>query len=167
VPGRIRLRRGDVRAGGRGGRRRGQRRWRWGRGGDDSDGSVEVQQCGVVEEEILLGATTTGTTVGGGTELGCNCNSCPGPEVVHRLLVEGDMVPVTIQATTDLAGTGYDAVLYVRRACDDATTELACDDAGEGDTLTFEATEAGIYYVIVDSHEGGSGNYELEVTVVD
>ncbi len=133
---------------------------------DDTDGSVGVAQCGVVEVEIALDENVTGTTVGGGAELDCGCNDCPGPEVVHRMLVEGDMVPVTLQATNNLPGTGYDTILYVRRACDDEVTEVACNDDGQGDTVTFEVTEPGFYYFIVDSHEGASGNYELEVTAL-
>lgn len=131
---------------------------------EDGDASIQVAQCGVVEVEIAIGETHTGTTVGGGTELDCGCTDCGGAEVVHRLVLGDADVPVTLQATTDLGGTGYDAVLDVRRACDDAGTELACNDDGDGDTVTFEANEAGVYYVIVDSHDGGSGSYELAVT---
>lgn len=132
---------------------------------DDGDASIQVAQCGVVEVEIAIGETHTGTTVGGGAELGAGCTESAGAEVVHRLVLGDADVPVTLTATSDLDGTGYDAVLYVRRACDDAETELGCDDAGSnGDTVTFDAAEAGVYYVIVDSHDGGSGSYELVVS---
>lgn len=129
---------------------------------EDGDASIEVEQCGAVEVEIELGVSHTGTTVGGGAALECNCNSCPGPEVVHRLVIED--APVTLTATTDLAGTGYDAIIYARRACDQPDTDLACNDDGQGDTITFEADVAGTYYIVIDSHEGESGNYELLVT---
>lgn len=139
-----------------------------GAAGDDQD-ATPVVACGVVEIEVALGDSMTGTTVGGGQELGASCIESAGAEVVHRLVVEGDAVPVTLQATTELPGTGYDAVLYVRRACDVPDSELACSDSGVGggDTVTFTAEEAGVYYVVVDSHAGGSGSYELQLTVVD
>ena len=131
---------------------------------DDGDASIQTVQCGVVEIEIAIDEDVTGTTVGGGTELGCNCNECDGPEVVHRLVLGEDDVPVTLQANMDLPGTGYDTIIYARTACDQPDTELACNDDGQGDVIQFEATAAGVYYFIVDSHDGSSGNYELQVT---
>jgi hypothetical protein len=131
---------------------------------DDGDASIQVAQCGVVEVEIALDQDVTGTTVGGGTELDCGCTDCSGAEVVHRLVLGDGDVPVTLQANMDLPGTGYDTIIYARTACDQVDTELGCNDDGTGDVISFEATEPGIYYFIVDSHDGQSGTYELQVT---
>src|SRR5262249_45106000 len=75
--------------------------------------------------------------------------------------------PVTMVATTDGPGTTLDTVLYVRRSCTQASTELACnDDIGSEDTassLSLELTP-GTYYLIADGRTVGSaGTYALTV----
>jgi len=56
---------------------------------------------------------------------------------------------------------GYDTILHVRTECDDPTTEVVCNDAGEGPAaLIDQVFEPGTYYLFADSwHEGG--DYEL------
>lgn len=143
-------------------------------GDQSADASVELDAappidaalaCGFPDVEIQAGVATTGTTVGGVQVFVGSCNETAGVEVAHRLVLAADAVPATVNATTDLPGTGYDAVLYARSACTDAASELACSDAGQGDTIEFAVTEPGEYFFIVDSHNGGSGNYELLVTL--
>jgi cysteine-rich repeat protein len=61
--------------------------------------------------------------------------------------------------------TPFDSVLYVRTACDDATTQIDCDDAmTKGDeTLTLQV-QAGIpYYIFVDGYGSYSGAYTINV----
>jgi hypothetical protein len=76
------------------------------------------------------------------------------------------VLPATTTAgfRTCNAGTNYNTVLYLRRACTDTATEVACnnDDATCGATsrslLPATSLSAGIYYLFVDGN-GASGNY--------
>lgn len=63
----------------------------------------------------------------------------------------------------------YDTALYLRRACMDASTELACnDDANEEETRRSELVQEldpGEYFVFVDGYKDNSrGQFMLNVT---
>lgn len=66
------------------------------------------------------------------------------------------------------AAADYDVALYVRSACDDAATEVACND--DGDDTAHAALDlelrAGTYYVFVDGYDNDSaGRFELRVAM--
>ena len=64
---------------------------------------------------------------------------------------------LTLDAPTDLVieitDGGFDSVLHMRTACDDAETEIACDDDGGVGLLSridAPGTAPGTYYIVVD-----------------
>ncbi|MEO8843982.1 MAG: hypothetical protein ABI591_27940 [Kofleriaceae bacterium] len=91
-----------------------------------------------------------------------------GGEQVYELRI---MNPKVVTATTDLGGTNFDTVLYVRPAdCIPAAGELTCNDDFMGSTQTGSSSLAislatpGVYYLVVDSHDAGTGgNFEMQV----
>jgi len=98
------------------------------------------------------------TTCGGATPLGA------GKELVYQLYLEE---PHVVVASTDVSGTTANTVLYVRSECDDAATELACNDDAHTGAVGSKVTVAldpGYYYVIVDNkNTATTGNVELKV----
>lgn len=91
-----------------------------------------------------------------------------GGEQVYELRI---MRPTVVTAATNLAGTNFDTVLYVRPStCADATTELTCNDDFAGSTvhgassLAVSITTPGVYYLVVDSHDAGiGGTYDMQI----
>jgi hypothetical protein len=64
--------------------------------------------------------------------------------------------------------TGWDGVIYLRRDCLDAVTELGCnDDAGDNrHSLVETILEPGTYYVFVDGYaESNQGAFTLDVDI--
>ncbi|MCA9563209.1 MAG: DUF4215 domain-containing protein, partial [Myxococcales bacterium] len=74
----------------------------------------------------------------------------------------------TFAARTDLPGTDMDTVLSVRTSCDSHSGERCAYD-GEavlGNKLIWNAQAGQTYFIIVDSVEADSGNFELSVRPV-
>ncbi len=93
----------------------------------------------------ITSTSNVSTTCGGTTVVGS------GGEVAYVLRIDR---PMTLVASLDYSGTNFDSVLYLRRACAVATTELACsDDVGAGNTRSALTTNLapGSYFLIVDS----------------
>lgn len=96
------------------------------------------------------------------------------PEHIYQLTLAATS---DVDATTDFAATGFDTVLYLRRAnsTGNACTgeEVACqddvDEVGGNLTSHLVATDlaAGDYYLFVDGSSAapGTGTYRLQVTV--
>jgi hypothetical protein len=85
-----------------------------------------------------------------------------GPEAVVELELSA---PAALRARVVTASV--DTVLSVRRHCDEAATEVSCnDDADEGrPSLSLPGVKAGVYYVILDTWNERGGTATLEVTV--
>jgi hypothetical protein len=91
------------------------------------------------------------------------CANASGGEVAYRIRFDA---PIQVDARTD--GSDFDTVLKVRTTCDDAETELVCDDDdGEGtrSQLVFDAEADTDYFIIVDGYNGASGAFTLDVRV--
>lgn len=91
-----------------------------------------------------------------------NHQSCPGDggeSVLSLTLPRGG--PVCL----DTFGSGYDTTLYVRTACGDAETELACNDdtGGVQSQIGFAAEADTPYFVFMDGF-AGEGDFVLNVT---
>jgi|JI10StandDraft_1071094.scaffolds.fasta_scaffold03329_6 hypothetical protein len=87
-----------------------------------------------------------------------------GQETVYVVRVDE---PVTMEASTDSGTTNYNTVLYVREACRDDATELACNDdisaTNSKSKLTVDLTP-GVYFLVVDARDLASqGNFALNV----
>ncbi len=139
-------------------------------GGDGCSASCveEDATCTVVSavESNIGGATVTGdTSAGTDDHEPQSCGLAGGAaEDVYSLTVTEDQ---TIIVDLDNAGTAYDTTLYVREACVDPGSEIACNDDnanGLSSTLFFEASKDVTYYIFVDGYETEVGAYELSVT---
>ena len=67
----------------------------------------------------------------------------------------------------DASLTDYDSVLYVLDECLDATSHVACDNAGMtgGEMLTVAVQANDVVELVVDGDSGAEGNYRLEFTL--
>ena len=67
------------------------------------------------------------------------------------------------------AGSAYDTVLYVRTACDDPASEVACNDdvPAVGDrtsAVTVQAAAGVDYFVFVDGYNFAAGDFVLTIS---
>lgn len=107
----------------------------------------------------LLKGTTGGT---GSFKASCGCMG-QGPENVHVLKIKKKS-SIRIEVNPQ----GFDSVIYIRRNCEEKSSEVACnDDAGSTSQSVIEASlEKGTYYVFVDGcREGESGDYTIRAIV--
>lgn len=82
------------------------------------------------------------------------------------------VVDVPVSARFEITASAEDTVIHVRSACDDAATELDCDDDGGQGVLSLAQVarlEPGIYFVIVDGYgvgNEGPGQLTIELTAL-
>ncbi len=118
-------------------------------------------------QTVGVPSVTMGTTVGARNDFtpvimgfpGCAGGS--GPDVVYTFTVRA-RTPVTI----DLTGTGFDPVLFVRRAPCETGAQSACnDDTGGINSRVSFVADPGQYFVFVDGFNAGSqGAFRLAIT---
>lgn len=114
---------------------------------------------------LTIGTAESGDTTSGydhGPGVGCMQNA-ESPDYIYSVTPPADGTLVLSLSS------GWDGGLYVRTACDDPATELACVDQG-GDNATevlqLNVTAGTTYYVYVDGYTSESyGPYELESTL--
>ena len=95
-----------------------------------------------------------------------------GGERVYELRITHAVV---VTATTDLPGTNFDTVLYVRpKDCTNPMAELACNDdftnstVDQTSSMNVSLTDPGTYYLVVDSHDAAtSGTFEMQVNFLN
>jgi hypothetical protein len=82
------------------------------------------------------------------------------------------VVVLTLDERSDVSlvveNTDYDTVLFVRQVCDDAATELGCNDDTNGlaSALSLPGLEPGDYFVMLDGYDRSAGGADLVVQVV-
>ncbi len=112
---------------------------------------------------VQEGAPVRGTTVGAADRFHASCaRSALSGDRVFRLQVPRRS-RVSLRLESD-----YDAALYVRRACDEEITEVACnDDARDTRHAALDLTlDAGLWFVFVDGFDiDENGRFSLSVTV--
>ncbi len=118
-----------------------------------------LPSSGVVSGALSAGTSNVSASCGAGT-VGT------GTEVAYVISIAQ---PMTLVATTDFPGTSFDSVLYVRRACTEASTQVACsDDVGGTNTrssLTASLTP-GSYFLIVDGKTpAATGAFTLQANL--
>jgi hypothetical protein len=93
---------------------------------------------------------------------GATCGNPQGPE--HVVVVRVD-TPSRFEAVVE--NNDYDTVLYLRGACDDAGTELACNDDTNGlaSVLVVESLAPGYYFLFLDGYGGAAGGADVVVTL--
>lgn len=113
---------------------------------------------------IEPGSVVHGSTAGvaDGFHGSCARGALSGERVFRLRLVEDARVTLAVEAD-------YDVAVYVRRGCDDAVSEVACDDddaAGADHASLAMHLTAGTYFVFVDGYDtGDSGNFTLATRV--
>lgn len=113
--------------------------------------------------ELTESAPVRGSTEGATDRFHASCarNALSGDRV-YRLQVP-QRARVSLRAAAD-----YDVALYVRRACDDAVSEVACnDDGSDSRHAALDLTlEAGTWYVFVDGYDlESTGAFTLSVAM--
>lgn len=113
--------------------------------------------------ELSETAPVRGSTAGAADRFHASCarNALSGDRV-YRLQVP-QRSRVTLRAAAD-----YDVAIYVRRACADAVTEVACnDDARDTRHAALDLTlDAGTWYVFVDGYDiDATGAFTLSVAM--
>ncbi len=91
-----------------------------------------------------------------------SCAVSDGPETVYSFTATA---AGTLCART--FGSSYDTVLYVRTACTDAASEVACNDDAtfsQQSQLAFTAVAGQQYFFFVDGFTGASGSYALTLS---
>ena len=116
--------------------------------------------------ETLLGQhNLTGDTTTGINETVPSCNATStAPELVYTFTITAADGPLGIDARS----SGFDTVLHLRSACNDAGSTLGCtdDSAPPGDFGSRVAAllAPGTYYLLVDGFDGSSkGPFDLSV----
>ncbi len=109
---------------------------------------------------LTVGQAMSGQTSGDANVFQGTCaNHTPGPDHVYRLEVPQESRLQLYQESD------YDGALYIRRACADSNTELACND--DADDVQHSRVNTivppGTYYVFSDGYSAqASGNFTLE-----
>jgi hypothetical protein len=106
----------------------------------------------------------SGSTAGqtSGLAGGGSCGGSTSGEDVFTFELD-ELSDVTV--STALAGTSFNAALYLRTDCDDVATQLGCASQGSlGDALVLPRLEPGSYFAIVDGFSGAAGSYQIELT---
>ena len=69
--------------------------------------------------------------------------------------------------TFEMVVGDYDTVMHLRRVCDDAASQIVCDDDGGVGLLSriSQQLQPGEYFLFVDGFGGGSGTGTLQVTI--
>jgi cysteine-rich repeat protein len=136
--------------------------------GDDDDATGNP--CDSVSDitDNINGDPVTGATTGSSGDVltgSCGEGSPGAPEAVFAVTPNDSGLMI---ASTDNGLTDFDTVLYVLGACDDPTSELACnDDVAQGVTtseVVWQATAGTTYYIVVDGYEA-AGGFELTVEI--
>lgn len=103
------------------------------------------------------------------TAPGCNLSlGGDGPEVVYRFTPVVSYGDVTVS----LCSSAHpDTSLYIRTDCDDAFTQVACNEDGCGDGGDWRSVISGLtmlsgeeYFIFVDGFETTTGLFQLEIT---
>lgn len=113
--------------------------------------------------ELSESAPVRGSTAGARDRFHASCarNALSGDRV-YRLQVP-QRARVSLRAAAD-----YDVAIYVRRACADAVTEVACnDDGSDSRHAALDLTlDAGTWYVFVDGYDiDATGAFTLSVAM--
>jgi hypothetical protein len=132
--------------------------------------SLQLDDLGALEQAcraapmIRPGTQVRADTTGSTDRFQASCGGqARSPDLIYRLQVRRrSLVRLSSEQT------GWDGVVYLRRDCLDAVTELGCnDDAGDNRHSMVETIlEPGTYFVFVDGYaEGNQGPFTLDVDI--
>jgi hypothetical protein len=141
-------------------------------GGDqlgDFELTVRIEKVEMLRKKCAAGPPLAngkllkGTTAGKGSFTGSCGGLGYGPESVHVLKLQKKSA-VRIEVNPE----GFDSVIYIRKTCEEKSSEAACnDDAGSTTQSVLETTlEKGTWYVVVDGcKDTDAGKYTIRAIV--
>ena len=104
----------------------------------------------------------TGTTEGEPADFNV-CRNNDAPEKIYLFTLRESVGRLRI----DTRGSDFDTLLGVWRQCDDANSEIACnDDVGAGSRtseVVISSPVFGDYYILVDGHGTSSGAFQINI----
>ncbi len=129
----------------------------------DCDGDAFcVDQAGTCADPFLIdrAGQFSGSNVGRADDLDGSCQGLTGAEAVYAVQFNQDAT-----VCLDTAGSGYDTVLYVRTTCDDANSDVVCNDDAIGlqSEVELDAVAGQLYFVVVDAFSTREGDYLLNL----
>ncbi len=128
-------------------------------------GDVEADAACALAPNLLIvgpeGGLVQVNTLGLADNYQASCGG-GGPEQVIAVVVDR---PATVIA--DCVGNNYDTLMFARRVCDDAASEIGCNDdfVGVASHIEFLADVPGPYYIFVDGFAGSSGLTGVNIVV--
>lgn len=120
----------------------------------------EVIVLSPVANDVQLG-TIGGTTTNVLPQYGASCGGSAAEAVFS-------VTPAVSGQLTATLASDFDALLHARSACDDAASELACEDgslSSEPEVVSFEVVAGQPVYLFVDGYGGEVGSFTLDVEV--
>lgn len=133
---------------------------------------VEGLSCAVpIALDVSSGMITVAGTTAGGTDafqaIGCTQGGgATGPELVYALhATEAGFLTVW----TVREATTFDSVLYLRDACDQADSEIVCNDNLEGfhDLVGTYVEQGQTVHLFVDGFMAASGAFQIAIDLSD
>ena len=127
-------------------------------------GTSERASCAFTDELIVIpaegGLFPYDTT--GEPSLGRSSCGGGGPQRVALLSLDRPS-----QVNFTITDNAYDTLIHLHTACDDLTTEIACNDDSDNlaSALSFERLERGSYFLFLDGFAGRAGRASLRVTI--
>ena len=119
------------------------------------------QVC-IAEHPLVVTDSSLQGTTGGSGLFQSQCGRDQGSAEDLYFIESPVDTPVCVRTETEF----FDSMLHLRERCDDATSELVCDDDGGpglGSQLQFEASAGTRYTLFVDG-SGDEGTYKLQVS---
>ncbi|MEE2786921.1 MAG: hypothetical protein VX589_06245 [Myxococcota bacterium] len=119
--------------------------------------------------ELANGRPALGNTISGSVQFSGRCGGRGGAESVYFYRL--DRRVDRLEISTAFEETTVDTVLYVRRLCAAAATEIACQaetvgDETAGQILIIENPAPGDYFIFVDTVTATPGTFKINVTEV-
>jgi hypothetical protein len=133
---------------------------------DNQEAAADATACAGNTFEQLPNDGLVYATLGTGNQTMLTSPSCGGTgvEKIYEFYVDDPSVMV---ATTNLAGTVIDTVLYVRTTCSDPSSETSCNDNADSDVQGSTITtvvQPGYYYLVVDAKTAATfGAFQMRV----
>ncbi|HEV8324663.1 MAG TPA: hypothetical protein VG389_23800 [Myxococcota bacterium] len=135
---------------------------------DDETNTVPPETCAPEAALIAAPGTVVSGMVNGsfGDDFTGTCGGAGAPDVVYSIALPAGAA--ALQIATDLPGTNYDTLLYLRDDCAVPGSEILCDDDSGIATQSMLLTgplAPGTYFLVVDGFSGG-GAYEASIDVI-
>lgn len=122
---------------------------------------VGAQSCASPTVITDFGVSTGATSPATASRTAGSCADSAAPEAVFAFTP-----PTTGPICVRTRGSSFNTVLYARRACTTAGSEIACNDNGRNQQseISISVVAGQTYFLFVDGVTGATGSYVLAVT---